>query len=324
MNKLTFEYVNSKFLESGCELLENEYRNAHIKMKYKCSCGNKSEIKWNNFQQGKRCKKCSIRRQMDLQRYSFEYVRDCFKSHGCELLSEYKRINDDVKYRCSCGRVAKIRFSKFKLGQRCKNCRYKKTSQSLALSQEEVENYFKQYGCELLSEYKNARTKVKYRCCCGDISSVVFYSFKNGNRCKQCGIEKKSGSNSSRWIEDREAKAEYDLFKKKCYSMVARALKSFSLEKNLRTQEMLGYSIPDLQEHIVNHPNWNKVKDDSWHLDHIFPVSAFYYHGIKDIKLVNALDNLQPLSQIENNKKSGNYDKEEFYRYLLRKGKKWK
>lgn len=51
--KLSYEYVKNYFIEQGCELLENEYVNAHIKMKYKCFCENISYINWNNFKNGK-------------------------------------------------------------------------------------------------------------------------------------------------------------------------------------------------------------------------------------------------------------------------------
>lgn len=34
---------------------------------------------------------------------------------------------------------------------------------------EEVKEYFKQQGCELLDEYKGAQIKMKYRCKCGNI-----------------------------------------------------------------------------------------------------------------------------------------------------------
>lgn len=54
-----------------------------------------------------------------------------------------------------------------------------------------VQDYFKKYGCELLeAEYQNARTPMRYRCVCGTESQICFYSFKNGNRCKNCGGRK--------------------------------------------------------------------------------------------------------------------------------------
>jgi len=54
-------------------------------------------------------------------------------------------------------------------------------------------------------------------------------------------------------------------------------------------------------------------------LDHIFPIQAFIKYGIRDIKLINCLENLQPLSPVDNMIKSDNYDKKEFEKWLTKK-----
>ena len=82
---------------------------------------------------------------------------------------------------------------------------------------------------------------------------------------------------------------------------------------------MLGYSSKELQKHVQSLPNWKNVKDRHWHLDHYFPIQAFIDYGIKDIKLINCLDNLQPLSRKENLIKSCKYDKKEFEKWLNKK-----
>ncbi len=57
---------------------------------------------------------------------------------------------------------------------------------------EYISRYFKEQGCELLEkEYKNTRTKMRYKCNCGNISKTRFYNFKQGKRCRKCsGSEK--------------------------------------------------------------------------------------------------------------------------------------
>ena len=82
---------------------------------------------------------------------------------------------------------------------------------------------------------------------------------------------------------------------------------------------MLGYSTADLQNHIKSHPNWKKLQGARWHLDHIFPISAFVEHKIKDISLINSLDNLQPLSRLKNIVKGNKYNKKEFEKWLANK-----
>ena len=59
------------------------------------------------------------------------------------------------------------------------------------LTYNQVKQVFEDGGCELLSnEYKNAATKLKYRCECGSVSTVFLHNFKRGHRCKKCGIVK--------------------------------------------------------------------------------------------------------------------------------------
>ena len=49
-DKKAYNEVNQVFKSVGFELLEKEYVNAHTKMKYKCSCGNISEVSYNHLQ----------------------------------------------------------------------------------------------------------------------------------------------------------------------------------------------------------------------------------------------------------------------------------
>ena len=86
------------------------------------------------------------------------------------------------------------------------------------------------------------------------------------------------------------------------------------------TQTMLGYTNAHLHEHMRSFVDWEHLQKGRWHLDHIFPVSAFFAHGITDPKVINALDNLRPLSGRENCSKGARYNKREFERYLNRKG----
>lgn len=58
----------------------------------------------------------------------------------------------------------------------------------IKLTYEYVYNYFKEQNCELLeTEYINARTKMKYKCKCNNISYITFSNFKQGQYCKNCG-----------------------------------------------------------------------------------------------------------------------------------------
>ena len=60
------------------------------------------------------------------------------------------------------------------------------------LSHRYVKNFFKKKRYELLSRYKNSRTKLKFKCPNGHIRYIWWGDFKNGVRCSECvGLVKK-------------------------------------------------------------------------------------------------------------------------------------
>lgn len=111
-----------------------------------------------------------------------------------------------------------------------------------------------------------------------------------------------------------------NLFPKRIYGALSRCYKCTGQEKLDHSHKLLGYSPRQLQEHIQSHPNWEKVKNGEWHLDHVFPIIAFLEHGIKEISLMCALDNLQPLSGKKNCQKNGRYDRGTFEKWLHDRG----
>lgn len=174
-----------------------------------------------------------------------------------------------------------------------------------------VYKIFESRGCQLLeNEYINCGTKMKYRCRCGIISTTTYSLFKrNKNLCIF-------------HISD-EMKKINKKFRKKCESVLRITLEKMHQKKDNRSFILNGYDHNQLRERIINHPNWNKVKDQNWHLDHIFPVNAFLEYKLTDlkyIKIINGLDNLQPLGATENIIKSDKYDPTEFEHWLTQKG----
>jgi len=236
------------------------------------------------------------------------------------LDDHYKNARTHINYRCHCGNVSKIIFDSFRRGHRCKKCSTMLIAKKQTLTLEYVKAYFEDRGCKLLEkEYVNAHKKMKYRCSCGVEDFINFNNFKSGRRCSKCGIEKRSGENHYEWVEDREAHSQNEKFRQKCYKMLKHSLSQTGQLKSERTHAMLGYSSKEFKFHITSHGNWDNVKGGKWHLDHIFPIQAFVEYGIKDIKLINCLENLQPLREKENCSKGDSYNKDEFKRWLKEK-----
>jgi len=90
------------------------------------------------------------------------------------------------------------------------------------------------------------------------------------------------------------------------------ALKSNLKNGKTKLLKEYGINIGLIIEHLGNPPQDGKV----YHIDHIFPVSAFDLNDPEHIKLCWHPDNLQWLEASENCEKNDKYDEKEFEKYL--------
>lgn len=266
----------------------------------------------------KNCKNCKNCKEIKHQ----EIVRE-FKESGCKLLSE-PSLSYKMKYECSCGTIGFKFWSHFKNGERCRKCgieKCKKNNSKRLKVEKEVYEYFEKHSCKLLeAKYVNSETKMKFLCNCGNECYITWDKFKIGKRCKTCNRKKyderkmRSGNNHPNWNPNRDEVNMKKKVRQKAKHILRRTL--LDVMKSETTFKMLGYTKEDLINHIINHKNWALVKNDNWELDHYFPVSAFFDYNIHDIKIINMLENLQPLSKTENRKKNNKYNKFEFEKWL--------
>lgn len=105
--KFDIDFVKKDFIQNGCELLEDKYINNRMKMKYKCSCGEVSEIRYEHFRRGVRCKKCGYKKNSQLYSLSFEEVKRRFELKGRKVLQDYYLSHQPVLNICTCGNVTK-------------------------------------------------------------------------------------------------------------------------------------------------------------------------------------------------------------------------
>lgn len=252
--------------------------------------------------------------------YTTKQVSEYFSQQGCELFDEYSGCMAKMKYRCSCGEFSEISWNNFTAGKRCGHCT--KWGQKKKRSLEEVQRLFNERGCEFLdSEFKSIHHKHTYRCRCGMIAQITLAAFIYQNQlCHACGLEKNRGPNHHGWKGDREYYKLMRLLKYRMRNALKRTLVALKMNKLDYTHKLLGYTAKQLHEHITSHPNWSTVKDCEWHLDHHFPLQAFLEYKIHDVKLINSLDNLQPLSQSANNQKKDKYNNVIFETWLSGKG----
>ena len=66
-------------------------------------------------------------------------------------------------------------------------------------------------------------------------------------------------------------------FRKRMDKGLRRTLEAINSGKNGKySHHLLGYTAEDLLEHVQSFPRWNEICEQEWHLDHIFPINAFF------------------------------------------------
>ena len=249
---------------------------------------------------------------------SHESVEAVFASHGCKLLDTYQKAAIPMRYICKCGHDGYTCWSEFRRGNRCGWC----GKRQKLLSEEEVKKELAKFGCELLSPYQKMQGPLHFKCCCDREYTSTLLVFRRGGRCDQCNLLKISGSNNCRWNPDRERIAANKKYRMASTNLVHRCLQVLGKRKHQRSKELLGYTPAELKAHITTHADYQKLTDKKWHIDHIFPITAFVGQGITDLKLINCLDNLRPMLGSDNIRKHDKYEKVAFAAWLKAHGVK--
>jgi len=248
-------------------------------------------------------------------KFSYQTVRSIIESHGFVLLEkDYVNNNEKIRVICICGNETEMRLCDIKRGRKCqKYCLAKSNSIRFKTKDEEIKKICKDNGCTFVKSWiQSKKTRIKYICKCGREWEAYLCNFKKCPNCKKCGNAKVSGDNCYMYDPDRDAVKLRKRFRKMCGQYIKRFMEATGQFKTRHTHELLGYTPQQLQEHILNHPDYNALKDEDWHVDHIMPIQAFLDHGILDLKVINALENLRPMKGFENLSKADEYSEEEF------------
>ena len=74
--KLTIDFIKEEFEKEGYILLSTEYINNSNKLNYICPNGHVHSISWNNWQAGKRCKKCNNNGTSNFEKEVKQFIID--------------------------------------------------------------------------------------------------------------------------------------------------------------------------------------------------------------------------------------------------------
>lgn len=134
--------------------------------------------------------------------------------------------------------------------------------------------------------------------------------------CPICSMEFIPKQTTKQKYCDREC---FVKFRKRIGKALRRSFEAIGIPKSEVSSKILGYTPQQLLKHLKSFPNWVTISNKKWDLDHIFPVKAFIDKKIFDPKLINCLENLQPLLRKDNLSKADKYDSEAFEIWLENK-----
>lgn len=113
------------------------------------------------------------------------------------------------------------------------------------LTYEFIKERFEKEGYILLSkEYSNARTKLDYTCFLGHTHSITWDKWRQGHRCPECGIIKRSKSQALSYAFVKNS------FEKEGYLLLSKDYKNSSTK--------LKYKCPNGHEHTITWGNWQQ------------------------------------------------------------------
>lgn len=197
MHKLIFTSVKEKFEKEGYKLLSSTIKNAKEKLEYICPVGHKRSMCWNNFQQGKRCRKCSdIKFGLSQRSLNIKSIKKNFKESGYVLLtSVYQDAFQKLEYICPKGHHHSISWANWQQGKRCPYC-----SNHILKTIEEIRFAFESEGFILLTDkYRDAHQKFNFICPKGHQHAIQWANWQQGYRCAKCSRERMREISKKKW-----------------------------------------------------------------------------------------------------------------------------
>lgn len=197
------EYVKEvSIINPNIEVVEN-YKGTHTKILHRClndNCGYEWYISPHDILQGRCCPKCSG----NIRRTHEEFVEEMSRINPhIEILNTYVNTTTKVECRClidDCGHIWKSKPSHLLDGHGCPKCAHKNLGKIKTIShecfKEKVKNHNK--NIELLSDYINATTKIKYKCLvCGFVGYALPHNLVRDN-CPRCSKRERYTTTSFR------------------------------------------------------------------------------------------------------------------------------
>jgi len=184
--KITIEMCRQVARSRGGECLSETYKNPHVKLQWRCSKGHEWSSGFHSVDRGDWCAACA-----GLKRLTIEECQALAKSKEGKCLSKtYKNEESPMRWQCKEGHEWTTRFGSIKNGGHwCPACSGRQRS-----TIESCQEIAQSKGGECLSEtYKNAHTKLQWKCSKGHEWKMRPNNVKSGQWCPACGRMETTG-----------------------------------------------------------------------------------------------------------------------------------
>lgn len=175
--KTSAENFEKLLIDRGYSLV-GEYLNNHTRVEIICNKGHKFDMTPSSIKAGCSCRVCTGNDPA----YAEVKFKKSVTISGYSLIGEYVASGEPVEMICPRGHVWNIRPASFAKGTRCSTC----SNNNKQKSKSDFLNFAESKNVTVLSEYVNARTKVKIMCQKGHVSSITPDGFKISTGCPQC------------------------------------------------------------------------------------------------------------------------------------------
>jgi hypothetical protein len=150
------------YIERQGEILKSNYINSRTKLEIQCcKCNGIYKIRFDQYKVGSRCNCCNIYKKKTL-----DEVSKFISERGCKLLSKaYENCSVELEIQCNnCENTFKTTYTGFRQGTRCRNAQCDLNPNGKIFTHDYVENYIKQCGDKLMSQYDGPEKKVEILC----------------------------------------------------------------------------------------------------------------------------------------------------------------
>lgn len=202
--KLTQEIFIEKVnqINPDIEVL-GEYINMETKIKFKCK---KDNFEWETSPRyilikKHGCPKCGKSLKLDTNIFKEQMLEI---NPNIEILGEYVNSDTPIRVRCKeCNYFWNSRPYHLKNNKGCPKCAIKKLSLKNSKNLEDFKKELKiiNPNIEIIGEYKNEKTKIKYKCLkCGKLSEATPDNLLRGRGCPYCATSK-GEEKIKKWLE---------------------------------------------------------------------------------------------------------------------------